>query len=344
MRAAVMNYRTWALGNFVIVETPLPGFANGNPANGRLPIVFTTLTTNANNDFFDYQPVVTSYATVGGTVWNDTNASGIYVSGDVGIPNVPINLIQDLNTNGLVDPGEPVALSTLTAGDGTYSFPGVVPGNYVIQETDLASYLSTGDIRPPNDNQIGLLVTSGAVTNGNDFLDVFVGAPYTNRAPVALDDSASTPEDTQVSVPVLMNDSDPDNDPITLLSVVTTNGIAVVSGTNVLYTPSTNFFGTKRDDLQHHGRRIDEQRLHHRGGDTRGRRAAGKQSKCDDAGRHDDEPGADGERCGQHKSGLCDFSRPDQWRARHLEHKHGGRNLFSGDELCGRRQLHIHCV
>jgi uncharacterized repeat protein (TIGR01451 family) len=232
------------LGNYVIVETPLPGFANGTPANGRLPVVLTSLTTNANNSFFDYQPVVTSYATIGGTVWNDTNASGIYVSGDVGIPNVQIDLIQDLNTNGLVDAGEPVSQSTLTAADGSYSFAGVVPGNYVIQETDLASYSSTGDIRPPNDNQIGLLVASGAVTNGNDFFDIFVGAPYTNRPPVAVDDVASTPVNVSVTVPVLANDIDPDGDALTIISVSPTNGTAIIAGTNVVFHPATNFIGT----------------------------------------------------------------------------------------------------
>ena len=233
-----------SLGNYVIVETPLPGFANGTPATAQLPVVFVALTTNANNNFFNYQPAVTNYASIGGTVWNDTNATGVYVPGYVGIPNVPINLIQDLNTNGLADGGEPISQSTLTATDGSYSFAGVIPGNYVVQETDLASYASTSDIRPPNDNQIGLRAASGAVTNGNDFLDVFVGAPYTNRAPVAVDDYISTPEETPVSVPVLLNDSDPDGNPITLISVVTTNGTAIISGTNVLYTPSTNFFGT----------------------------------------------------------------------------------------------------
>ena len=142
--------------------------------------------------------------------------SGAFTAGETGITSVPIDVIQDLNTNGLVDAGEPLAQSTLTAGDGTYSLAGVIPGNYVIQETDLASYSSTGDLRPPNDNQISLRAMSGAVTNGNDFFDIFVGAPYTNRPPVAINDAASAPVNVSVTVPVLSNDLDPDGNPLEL--------------------------------------------------------------------------------------------------------------------------------
>jgi large repetitive protein len=45
-------------------------------------------------------------------------------------------------------------------------------------------------------------------------------------------------------VPVLKNDSDPDGDALTIISVSPTNGVASISGTNVIFTPATNFIGS----------------------------------------------------------------------------------------------------
>src|SRR5439155_2158427 len=209
-------------GAYVIVETDLPGFASVAPANNRIVVNLASLSTNANNNFFDFVPAATNYAAIGGTVWADTNLNGIHEAGEVGIVNVTVELVQDLNTNGLADVGEPVSASTLTAGDGSYTFQNVTPGNYVIRETDLFGYASTGDTRPPNDNQISLFIAPGSVTNGNDFLDFSAGNTPGNDPPVAINDSYTTPEDTALNIPasgVLSNDTDADNDPLTVLLV-----------------------------------------------------------------------------------------------------------------------------
>jgi uncharacterized repeat protein (TIGR01451 family) len=65
-----------------------------------------------------------------------------------------------------------------------------------------------------------------------------------NRAPVAVNDLASTPKNTAVTVAVLGNDSDPDGDPLTITGVSPTNGTAGIVGTNVVFTPAAGFFGT----------------------------------------------------------------------------------------------------
>ena len=76
-----------------------------------------------------------------------------------------------IGARSLADLGDPAVAFTYTLNDGSYSFTSVTPGNYVIRETDIFGYASTGDSRPPNDNQIGLRVTPGATTNGNNFFD-----------------------------------------------------------------------------------------------------------------------------------------------------------------------------
>jgi len=67
-----------------------------------------------------------------------------------------------------------------------------------------------------------------------------------NQAPTAVDDEVSTDEDTPVTINVLANDSDADEDPLTIVAVTQpANGAAVINpdGT-VTYTPSANFHGT----------------------------------------------------------------------------------------------------
>ena len=103
-------------------------------------------------------------------MWTDLGGSGIFSVGDIGIPNVEIDLVQDVNTYGLADPGEPVVASLNTDFNGNYSFAGVTPGHYVIRETDPYGYYSTGDSQPPNDNQISFASTNGIVSTNNKLL------------------------------------------------------------------------------------------------------------------------------------------------------------------------------
>ncbi len=67
-----------------------------------------------------------------------------------------------------------------------------------------------------------------------------------NTPPVAVNDTASTPLDTPITVTPLANDSDPDGDPLTVSSIGTpSSGTAVLNpdGT-VTYTPEPGFEGT----------------------------------------------------------------------------------------------------
>jgi len=66
-----------------------------------------------------------------------------------------------------------------------------------------------------------------------------------NQPPVASDDTATTPQDTPVTIDVLANDTDPDNDPLTVTSVTQgADGTVVNNGDGtVTYTPNTGFTG-----------------------------------------------------------------------------------------------------
>jgi len=69
--------------------------------------------------------------------------------------------------------------------------------------------------------------------------------PPVNYPPVAVDDSATTPQDTPVTINILSNDFDPDNDTLTVASVTQgAHGSVTNNGNNVTYTPALNFTGT----------------------------------------------------------------------------------------------------
>src|SRR5690606_553076 len=65
-----------------------------------------------------------------------------------------------------------------------------------------------------------------------------------NQPPVAVDDTAAETGSAAWRDRVLANDSDPDGDPLTILSIGTpTLGSATISGSSVVYTPSATAVG-----------------------------------------------------------------------------------------------------
>ncbi|MBN2002390.1 MAG: PKD domain-containing protein [Anaerolineae bacterium] len=65
-----------------------------------------------------------------------------------------------------------------------------------------------------------------------------------NYPPVAADDEVSTDEDIHLVIEVLANDTDLDQDPLTLLGVgMPANGTRIVGSTTITYYPAANFFG-----------------------------------------------------------------------------------------------------
>lgn len=106
-------------------------------------------------------PTPLQFAVLSGTVWNDLNGDGNQDPGEPGIPGVVITLT----------PG----VTTTTDLNGDYSFV-TLPGNYTVTETDPAGFTSTGDVAPPNDNQIPVTLLPGQTLSGQDFFDWGAGS------------------------------------------------------------------------------------------------------------------------------------------------------------------------
>ncbi len=86
------------------------------------------------------------------------------------------------------------------------------------------------------------------VSDGNGGLDtatVTVTVNEPNQRPQAADDNAVTDEDVAVTIDVLANDSDPENDPLTVSNVWGAgNGTLTNNGSDVTYTPNTDYNGS----------------------------------------------------------------------------------------------------
>ena len=79
---------------------------------------------------------------------------------------------------------------------------------------------------------------------GTDTATVTITIVADNDDPVAVDDSASTAEDVAVSIAVLANDTDVENDLLFVTDVgLAANGTVAFSGGAVIYTPNLNFHG-----------------------------------------------------------------------------------------------------
>jgi hypothetical protein len=84
----------------------------------------------------------------------------------------------------------------------------------------------------------------GAASN---IATVSISVTSVNDPPVAVDDSATTPQDLAVTIPVLDNDSDPDGDALIVTAVTDpSNGAVTISadGKTVTYTPNLGFTGS----------------------------------------------------------------------------------------------------
>jgi uncharacterized repeat protein (TIGR01451 family) len=109
-------------------------------------------------------------ATISGTVYDDVDESGDFTAGETGLKDVVVKLYKVTNPGDAPATGTLVGLTNTDAA-GAYEFIDVGQGNYVIQQTDLAGYISTGDTEGANDGLIRLTVTTLIDYTGNDFFD-----------------------------------------------------------------------------------------------------------------------------------------------------------------------------
>jgi serine-aspartate repeat-containing protein C/D/E len=117
---------------YLVREVQQPGFRQTTPNPSPITVVNGT---NATNISFGNSLVV---GNISGVKFNDLNANGILDSGEPPIANTQIYI--DLNNNSRLDTSEP---STVSDGQGNYSFRNVPVGTYVLREIAPPGFIQT---------------------------------------------------------------------------------------------------------------------------------------------------------------------------------------------------------
>ncbi|MCB2067090.1 MAG: M10 family metallopeptidase C-terminal domain-containing protein, partial [Erythrobacter sp.] len=212
-----------------------------------------TLDGGSGNDEIDGgQGADTILASAGNDSYRGGAGGDVFVFGPV-LAFLDTPVIADLDGADLIDmntrPGDAVQITTFI---GTTAF-GHVAGEYRYfwsGGTTVVEYDGDGD---------GVADGSLTIANGEFGLQQFTsgsgahnlqiaGGGSSNTPPVAADDSATTDQDTPLTIDVKANDSDADGDPLTvslIASWTAQGGSVAVDGANMVsYTPASGFSGT----------------------------------------------------------------------------------------------------
>jgi hypothetical protein len=135
-----------------------------------------------------------------------------------------------------IDYATPVTIASCSGTDCGYSVNGgdwtSEPGK--VGNNDLVRVRQTSSASPGVST--GLTLDIGGVLDTYDIT--------TNRPPVAIDDTATTEEDTAVDIDVLVNDLDPDGGTLAIDDVTQgAHGSVAIDGASVTYTPEADWFG-----------------------------------------------------------------------------------------------------
>ena len=152
-------------------ESTLPGLAGGLVAppwlaNPGVPVLITSDEQVRDVDFGYVAAAGTGV--VGDYIWNDADADGVQDPGEIGFPNVIVNLI-DPSTGAVVD-------TVTTDAAGNYLFTGVVPDQYLV-ELDAANFVGGGALD-------GFSPTSGPQSMGSAVSPPFTVIPGQGRTDI----------------------------------------------------------------------------------------------------------------------------------------------------------------
>ena len=199
--------------------------------------------------------LVTYEATVGSGTIECLPASGaLFPLGTTPVNCSATNAVGSSSASFNVSVVDTTAPSLMVPGSFAVNSPstsGVVV-NYTTASTDLVGgnvpvicSLPSGAVFPLGTTHVECTATDPSNNSTTASFDVTVVFVVTNLPPVARNDSATTLEAIPVTIPVLVNDSDPEGAALALVSPGTpAHGTAVISGSSIVYTPASVFAGT----------------------------------------------------------------------------------------------------
>jgi len=115
--------------------------------------------------------------------------------------------------------------------------------NYKEFNDSIKTYNKNAVQRPVYLRLVAYISRAGLKTAVNSAISTLTVTPY-NYPPVAINDVATLPMNSSITIDVLSNDTDPEGDVLTLSSVGTPgHGTAAISSGKVLYTPTIGYSG-----------------------------------------------------------------------------------------------------
>ncbi len=113
-------------------------------------------------------------------------------------------------------------------------------GTIIVNADNTVAYTPTANFNGSDTISYNISDNNG----GNASATVLVTVNKVNDLPIAINDSATTNEDTSVAINVLGNDSDIDNDSLSISAATANNGnVSINNDQSLQYTPNANFFG-----------------------------------------------------------------------------------------------------
>ena len=129
-------------------------------------------------------------SSIGDSLYVDWNTDGDQDSGEEGISGVTVSLYEDQNGDGAIDSAfDALVATTVTAGDGTYSYTGLPAGNWLVQVPSGDAQMPAGALSTQDPDESGLCSTcdfKGSVTTDGTsaFNDVDFGFRPSGNAEV----------------------------------------------------------------------------------------------------------------------------------------------------------------
>lgn len=112
----------------------------------------------------NYQDIYMAKYSIGtgtlfGRIWNDVNSNGIIDPGETGLPNIKVALVYDRNNNNVVDAYDGI-ITTNSKADGNYEFGYIAQGNYLLRVLPQPGYSSTTALLADADLTAGQIIAN----------------------------------------------------------------------------------------------------------------------------------------------------------------------------------------
>ena len=135
-------------GNYIVGAASIPGYAFTNDTSytyvgSSLQNVSVTITSSgATVNFGVYNTASQPLYTISGNVFNDTSGTGVYNGSQAPLSGWTI-FLNPSNQGGGLNFSAPPLETTTTSSSGSYSFPGLAPGNYTVTELVNLPWINT---------------------------------------------------------------------------------------------------------------------------------------------------------------------------------------------------------